>query len=70
LVAQNVITDEYYSVKSDGSYWLETLGRRVLIQSFNDYFDETISVNGNTRSRGNQIFLYAQDLAQKFKKYN
>jgi len=69
LVAQNVITDEYYSVKSDGSYWLETLGRRVLIQSFNDYFEEIITVNGLARSRGNQIFLYAQDLAQKFKKY-
>jgi len=70
LIAQNIISDEYYSVKTDGSYWLETLGRRVLIQSFNDYFDETITVNGMTRTRGNQIFLYAQDLAQKFKKYN
>jgi CRISPR-associated protein Cas1 len=69
LVAQNVITDEYYSVRSDGSYWLEALGRRVLIQSFNDYFDEVITQNGITRSRGQQIFLYAQDLAQKFKRY-
>lgn len=70
LVAQNVITEEYYSVKSDGSYWLEGLGRRVLIQSFNDYFDEVINHNGVTRSRGQQIFLFAQDLAQKFKKFN
>lgn len=69
LVAQNVITDEYYSVRSDGSYWLEALGRRVLIQSFNDYFDEVITQNGISRSRGHQIFLYAQDLAQKFKRY-
>lgn len=68
LVAQRVITDEYYSVKPDGSYWLEGLGRRVLIQSFNDYFDEVITQNGITRSRGYQIFLYAQDLAQRFKK--
>lgn len=69
LVAQNVITDEYYSVRSDGSYWLEGLGRRVLIQSFNDYFDEVITHKGITRSRGQQIFLYAQDLAQQFKKF-
>jgi CRISPR-associated protein Cas1 len=70
LVDQHVITDEYYSVKPDGSYWLEGLGRRVLIQSFNDYFDEVITQHGITRSRGQQIFLYAQDLAQKFKKYD
>ncbi len=68
LAMQNVVTDEYYSVRDDGSYWLEGLGRRVLIQSFNDYFDEVITQNGITRSRGHQIFLYAQDLAQRFKK--
>lgn len=68
LAIQGVVTDEYYSVRPDGSYWLEGLGRRVLIQSFNDYFDEVITQNGITRSRGYQIFLYAQDLAQRFKK--
>ena len=70
LVSQRVITDEYYSLKTDGSCWLEALGRRVLIQSFNDYFDEVITQNGITRSRGHQIFLYTQDLAQRFKKMN
>lgn len=68
LVIQNAITDEYYSVQSDGSYWLEPLGRRVLIQSLNDYLDETVEVKGNVRSRNYQIFLYAQNLAQQFKK--
>lgn len=38
LVVQQVVTDEYYSVREDGSYWLESLGRRVLIQSLNDYW--------------------------------
>lgn len=70
LIGQEVVTDEYFSVKSDGSFWLENLGRRVLIQSFNDYFEEVIIVNGVSRSRENQIFLYAQDLAQQFKKFN
>jgi len=70
LVAQKVVTDEYYSVKPDGSYWLEALGRRVLIQSFNDYFEEVITQKGTTRSRGHQIFLYAQELAQTFKRFN
>jgi len=70
LVMQEVISDEYYSVRPDGSYWLEGLGRRVLIQSFNDYFDEIITQKGITRSRGHQLFLYAQDLAQQFKKFS
>lgn len=70
LVSQEIITDEYYSVREDGSYWLEGLGRRVLIQSFNDYFNEVITVAGVSRSRENQIALYAQNLAQTFKKFN
>ena len=69
LVVQQVVTDEYYSVREDGSYWLESLGRRVFIQSLNDYLDEIITVKGVNRSRLTQIQLYAQDLAQLFKKY-
>lgn len=69
LVAQRVITDEYYSIKEDGSYWLEGLGRRVLIQSVNDYLDEVVTVKGVARSRLTQIQLYAQSLSQMFKKY-
>lgn len=69
LVAQKVINSDYYSVREDGSYWLEGLGRRILIQSLNDYFDEIIQVKGNSRSRLNQIQIYAQNLAQKFKQY-
>ncbi len=70
LVSQEIITDEYYSIREDGSYWLEGLGRRVLIQSFNDYFEEVITVSGVSRSRENQIMLFAQSLAQTFKKFN
>lgn len=69
LLMQEVVTDEYYSVREDGSYWLEALGRRVLIQSLNDYLDEVVTVKGVTRSRLTQLSLYAQDLAQKWKKY-
>ena len=67
LVMQDAVTDEYYSVRSDGSYWLEALGRRVLIQSVNDYLDETVEMGSQNRSRRHQIFLYAQKLAQQFK---
>ena len=67
LLAQNVITEEFYSVREDGSYWLEALGRRVLILSLNDFMDEVITVKGVTRSRLTILSLYAQSLAQKFK---
>ena len=69
LLAQNGITEECYSVREDGSYWLEPLGRRILIQSFNDYLDETISKGGVVRSRLTHLNLYVQNLAQKLKRY-
>ncbi len=69
LVSQDVITDDYYSVREDGSYWLEGLGRRVIIQSINDYLEEVITQKGVSRSRITQIQLYTQSLAQMFKKY-
>lgn len=68
LLAQEVVTDEYYTMKEDGSCWLEPLGRRVLIQSINDYLEDIININGLSRSRAIHLFLYTQDLAQQFKK--
>lgn len=69
IACQEVITDEYYSVKEDGSYWLENMGRRVLIQSFNDYMEDIVMIDGLQRSRITQIQLYAQRLAQKLKDF-
>lgn len=69
LLCQDVISEEHYSMRGDGSCWLEQLGRRVLIQSVNDYLEEVIDDKGLQRSRATQIGLYVQSLAQKFKKY-
>lgn len=69
LLAQNGITEECFSICEDGSFWLEPLGRRILIQSFNDYLDETISKGGVVRSRLTHLNLYVQNLAQKLKRY-
>jgi CRISPR-associated protein Cas1 len=69
LLVQKAVTEEFYSFQSDGACWLETLGRKVVIQSVNDYLDEIITYKGVSRSRKTQIDLYAQELAQKFKKY-
>ena len=68
ILAQDIVTDEYYSIRQDGACWLEPLGRRVLIQSVNDYLDDIVTVKGLSRSRETQISLYAQNLAQIFKK--
>lgn len=67
IVQQGVISDDCYSVSEDGSYWLENLGRRILIQSMNDYLEEVVSINKLSRSRLTHIQLYAQNLAQTFK---
>ena len=67
LARQNIIGDEYFSIKSDGSHWLEGLGRRIVIQSLNDYLSEVISIGGLERSRITHIDLFTQNLAQKFK---
>lgn len=70
ILAKNIITDEYYSIRPNGSYWLENLGRRVLIQAFNDYLEEEITQKGVTRSRKTMMFLYIQSLAQTFKTFD
>lgn len=69
LLMQGVISEEHYSVSADGSCWLEPLGRRVVIQSLNDYMDEVIDEKGMQRSRITYISLDAQRLAQIFKKF-
>jgi CRISPR-associated protein Cas1 len=69
LAMQKVVNDDCFSVRDDGSFWLEALGKRILIQSMNDYFEEIIRDNGLDRSRLVHISLYAQQLAQEFKKF-
>lgn len=69
LAIQKVINDDCYRIKEDGSYWLENLGKRIVIQSMNDYLDEVINLRGLDRSRTTHIQLYAQELAQLFKKF-
>jgi len=69
LLSQNAVSDEFYSVKDDGSCWLEPLGRRILIQSVNDYMEDKTQVAGEMRSRTTQLYDYVRRLAQRFKRY-
>jgi CRISP-associated protein Cas1 len=68
LCTQKAIDEDCYSINHDGSYWLENMGKRILIQSVNDYLDEVVIIKGRERSRKTHIDLYAQDLAQRFLK--
>jgi len=70
LLLQNAIDEDCYSIKPDGSYWLENMGKRILIQSINDYLSEIINIKGLERSRHTHIELHCQNLAQKFLKFN
>ncbi len=54
-----------FDVGDDGGYWLNALGRRVLIQGMNDYLSEVIALNGLSRSRSTHLELDAQALAQR-----
>jgi len=69
LLAQNVVTEDYYSVDERGAVWLEALGRRVIIQSTNDYLQECEAIKGAKRSRETHIFLFTQKFAQQLKHY-
>lgn len=66
LCLQQVFDQECFSIKPDGSWWLENLGKRILIQSLNDYMSEIINLRGLQRTRETHIDLYAQKLAQMF----
>ncbi|GIV39386.1 MAG: CRISPR-associated protein Cas1 [Thermonema sp.] len=64
LCRQQAFIDECFLKKEDGSFWLEDLGRRIVIQSMNDYLEEVIEWEGLSRSRSQHLLLYARRLAQ------
>jgi len=66
LCLQEVVNEDCFTIKEDGSYWLEASGKRILIQSVNDYLSEIIKVKGMERSRESHIELHAHNLAQRF----
>lgn len=66
LCRQEVIFIEFFDVEQ-GAFWLNTYGKRILIQAFTDYMDEVISLQKLERSRNTHIDLAAQGLATFFK---
>ena len=66
LCRQEVIFIEFFEIEQE-AYWLNAYGKRILIQSFNDYLDEVVSWHGLQRARATHIDLAAQNLATFFK---
>lgn len=67
LCLQQVMERPFFSVNNQGAYWLASEGKRILIQSVNDYLDEIVGINGKSRSRHVHLELDCQALAQRFK---
>lgn len=66
LCMQQVMFIEFFDVENQVHY-LNHHGKRILIQSFNDYFEEVILFKGTDRSRNQHIVLLAQKLASQLK---
>lgn len=69
ILQSGVLEEDFCSFQEDGAVRLEGLGRKVIIQSLNDYMEEIIDDGRKSRSRATMIDLQAQELAQYFKKY-
>lgn len=67
LCMQRAIPDDCFVFEEiNGACKLESLAKRILIQSVNDYLAEIVELNGLDRSRATHIDLNAQQLAQYF----
>lgn len=66
LAMSDALPRECFSESEEGAVRLEGLGKRILIQSVNDYLSEVIPYEGLERSRETHLRLYAQRLASRF----
>lgn len=65
LCRQEAFPEECF-VERNGGIWLEGLGKRILVQSVNDYLAEVVPLKGVERSRAVHIQQYAHQLAKYF----
>ncbi len=68
LCMQQVIFVEFFQVEN-GTFYLNDMGKRILIQTMTDYLDEIVLLNGLERSRATHIDLDAQRMATMLKTY-
>jgi len=66
LCMQQVMFREFFDCEGQ-VFLLNTSGKKILIQSFNDYMEEIVTINGLARSRNEHINLFAKGLASCLK---
>ncbi len=66
LCIQQIVFIEFFRVENN-VFYLNQHGKRILIQSFNDYMEEIVSFRGMDRSRDQHILVLAQKLATQLK---
>jgi len=72
LLLQEVVFEEFFDTENEGMF-LNTTGKRILIQAMNDYLAEVVMLPGTgpkalSRSRQQHLVLDAQRLASMLKK--
>jgi len=67
LCMQQIIFIEFFDIENN-VFYLNAQGKRILIQSFNDYFEDPIKLSGVYKSRNGHLLLHAQKLATQLKK--
>lgn len=68
LCQQKVIFKEFFDIKNQGWY-LNSNGKRILIQAFNDYMEEVVRIGNLNRSRKNHIVRFAEEFANYLKTF-
>ncbi len=68
LCMQEVMFREFFVIEN-GTFYLDTPGKRILVNAFNDYFAEVILFNKLERSRNTHIELAAQEFASYLLKW-
>lgn len=66
LCAQEALTEDCFRTEPTGAMLLDGLGKRIVIQSMNDYLAEIIRLQGLERSRAEHLQQYAYGLAKFF----
>jgi len=66
LCMQQVMFSDFFDI-DNSVFLLNEHGKRILIQSFNDYFEEIIKIGSVERSRDQQLIIFAQKFATKLK---
>jgi CRISPR-associated protein Cas1 len=69
LCMQQAVFIDFFDIEGNGVHYLNDFGKKILIQSFNDYLEDIITLKGMDRSREQHLLLFAQELAGKFKNF-